>query len=448
MNLVVIIILTLINGLFAMSEMALASSRKPRLKVWSDEGDGGAKSALELMENPTRFLSTVQIGITGIGILNGILGDAAYSHDVAFWLKGHGLTSHFADIIATALVVFLITFMTLIFGELVPKRIGQLYPELVARWTAPVMIWLAFIAKPFVVSLSWSTFAILRLMGINSQKASSVTQEEITASLSEGVKAGLIEQQEHEMVKNVFDLDDRPLKSMMVPRTEIVWLSIEMDVNQALAQLRTQEVHSWYPVCKGDLDQVLGVVSMGQLLHAKNNSLTLAELMVPASFVPETLSGLDLLGQFKRPDTLMHSQYSTASRIVFVVDEYGDVQGLLTPRDLLEAITGAWMIALEQSQEGVKPLPDGSVILSGLVSLNELRERLQIQGDLPQEEMGHYNTLGGLILFLKGQLAQVGDQLSCAGWILRVESLDGRRIDQVRATPAQDNLDTQEKANR
>ena len=435
MNLLVIIILTLINGLFAMSEMALASSRKPRLKVWSDAGDGGAKSALELMDNPTRFLSTVQIGITGIGILNGILGDAAYSHEVAFWLKAHGLATHFADIVATAFVVFLITFMTLIFGELVPKRIGQLYPELVARWTAPVMIWLAYIAKPFVVSLSWSTFAILRLMGINSQKASSVTQEEISASLSEGVKAGLIEQQEHQMVKNVFDLDDRPLKSMMVPRTEIVWLSNEMDVKVALDHLRGQEAHSWYPVCKGDLDQVLGVVSMGQLLHAENDSVALVDLMVPASFVPETLSGLDLLGQFKRPDTLMHSQYSTASRIVFVVDEYGDVQGLLTPRDLLEAITGAWMIALGQSQEGVKPLADGSVILSGLISLNELKERLQIQGDFPQEDMGHYNTLAGLILFLKGQLASVGDQFKLDGWLLRVESLDGRRIDQVRATP-------------
>lgn len=435
MNLLVIIILTLINGLFAMSEMALASSRKPRLKVWLDAGDGGARSALELMENPTRFLSTVQIGITGIGILNGILGDAAYSHEVAGWLQQQGVVHHVADVVATAMVVFLITFMTLIFGELVPKRIGQLYPETVARWTAPLMVWLAYIAKPLVFTLSWTTFAILRLIGINSSMASSVTQEEISASLSEGVKAGLIEQQEHEMVKNVFDLDDRPLKSMMVPRSEIVWLSIEMDVKESLAQLKTLDAHSWYPVCRGDLNQIAGVVSLGQLLHADNLMLTLADLMVPASFVPETLSGLDLLEQFKRPDRLMHSQHSTASRIVLVVDEYGDVQGLLTPRDLLEAITGAWMIAIEQSQEGVKTMPDGSVMLSGLISVNELKDRLNIQADLPQEDLGHYNTLAGLILFLKGQLALVGDQFTCAGWVFKVESLEGRRIDQVRATP-------------
>lgn len=435
MNLFVIILLTLINGLFAMSEMALACSRKPRLEVWLEEGDVGARAALELMENPTQFLSTVQIGITGIGILNGILGDAAYSHELALWLQGHGFTQHWSDIVATAFVVFSITFLTLIFGELVPKRIGQLYPELVARWTAPLMIWLAFIAKPVVVGLTWSTFAILRLIGINAQKAYSVTQEEISASLSEGVKAGLIEQQEHEMVKNVFDLDDRPLRSMMVPRSEIVGLPIDMDVKEALSHLKAKEAHSWYPVYRGDLNQVLGVVSMGQLLHAHSDDKPLGELMVPASFVPETLSGLDLLGQFKRPDTLMHSQYSTAARIVLVVDEYGDVQGLLTPRDLLEAITGAWMIALEQSHEGNKPLADGSVVLSGLMSLNELKDLLRIQEALPQEEMGHYNTLAGLILFLKGQLAQVGDQFKCSGWILKVESLDGRRIDQVRATP-------------
>jgi putative hemolysin len=188
------------------------------------------------------------------------------------------------------------------------------------------------------------------------------------------------------------------------------------------------------------LNQIAGVVSLGQLLHADNSSLTLADLMVPASFVPETLSGLDLLEQFKRPDRLMHSQYSTASRIVLVVDEYGDVQGLLTPRDLLEAITGAWMIAIEQSHEGAKTMPDGSLMLNGLISLNELKERLSIQGDLPQEEMGHYNTLAGLILFLKGQLALVGDQFTCKGWIFKVESLDGRRIDQIRATPERKNI--------
>ena len=435
MNLLIIIILTLVNGLFAMSEMALASSRKPRLKVWLDAGDGGAKSALELMENPTRFLSTVQIGITVIGILNGILGDAAYSHEVSYWLEGQGVTQHVAEVAATALVVFLITFMTLIFGELVPKRIGQLYPETVARWTSPMMVGLAFIARPLVASLTWTTFAILRLLNIRTQKDLSVTQEEISASLDEGVLSGLIEKQEHEMVKNVFDLDDRPLKSMMVPRSDIVWLQADMGVQEALLKLKPLTPHSWYPVCKGDLNQVVGVVSLGQLVHLSSFSQPLSELMVPASFVPETLSGLDLLEQFKRPDTWSHSPLSTASRIVLVVDEYGDVQGLLTPRDLLEAITGAWMNAIEQTQEGSKPRSDGSVVLDGLISLKEIKDRLQIHDFLPQENLGHYNTLAGLILFLKGQLAQVGDEFVCSGWVLKVESLDGRRIDRVRATP-------------
>ena len=323
MNLLVIILLTFINGVFAMSEMALASSRKTRLQIWIDAGDANARAALALMDQPTQFLSTVQIGITSIGILNGILGDSAYSQSLMFYFERLGLSSDFSHIAATAVVVALITCFTLVFGELVPKRIGQLYPEQVARWCAPSMQVLARVAKPLVWFLSWSTLVLLRFLRIDSQAKRIVTQEEISASLSEGVDAGLIELQEHQMVKNVFHLDDRPLTSMMVPRSEIVWLSADSTAQAAHEKIKNETYHSWYPVCRGDLSHVIGIVSLGQMIEQSepsNAQVTMAQLATPASFVPETLTGLDLLEQFRRPDKLTHDYLTTAARMVLVVD--------------------------------------------------------------------------------------------------------------------------------
>ncbi|MEY3639702.1 MAG: Magnesium and cobalt efflux protein CorC [Pseudomonadota bacterium] len=228
MDFLLIALLTLINGLFAMSELALASSRKARLAAMEEAGDKGAASALKLLENPTQFLSTVQVGITSIGVLNGIVGEAAFSGGVAVWLMTWGMKEAAAAITATALVVAVITFTTIIFGELVPKRIGQLYPEPVARLVARPMAWLAGIAKPFVSLLSFTTHAVLKLLRIDTSGNRAVTEEEITASLEEGVDAGLIEAHEHQMVRNVFHLDDRPLTSLMVrilgiPFAGVVW---------------------------------------------------------------------------------------------------------------------------------------------------------------------------------------------------------------------------------
>ena len=224
MDFLLIAFLTLLNGLFAMSELALASSRKARLAAMSESGDKGATAALKLLENPTQFLSSVQVGITSIGMLNGIVGEAAFSDDLAHWLHGLGLADRAAGIVATATVVTLITFITIIFGELVPKRIGQLYPETVSRWVARPMRGMATAAKPFVHLLSMTTHGVLKLLRIDTSRTRPVTEEEINASLEEGVDAGLIEEHEHQMVRNVFHLDDRLLTSLMVPRVDIDWL--------------------------------------------------------------------------------------------------------------------------------------------------------------------------------------------------------------------------------
>ncbi len=432
MDVLLIVLLTLLNGLFAMSEMALASSRKARLAALNEAGDSGARAALKLMANPTQFLSTVQIGITSIGVLNGIVGEAAFSANLSDWLLSQGVTERFAEGLATALVVTLITFSTILFGELVPKRIAQLYPEPVARLAAPLMLALATIARPFVSLLSASTSAMLKLLRVDVHGGRTVTEEEISASLVEGVDAGVIEQHEHQMVQNVFNLDERSLTSIMVHRSDIEWLDAKTTVPQALAQVGAQGAHSWYPVCRDGLDDVVGAVSVSQLLRLPpGTDMAVEALAQPVSFVPETLSGLDLLEQFRRP-----VERATAhGRMVLVVDEYGVVQGLMTPRDLLEAITGELLQATVSDEAWATPRADGSWLIDGLMPVAEFKARLNIR-ELPDEDRDIYNTVAGLVMAIAGHLPQVAERVECSGWMLEVVDLDGRRIDKVLATRA------------
>ena len=430
MDVLLIVCLTLLNGVFAMSEMALAASRKARLVALQEAGDKGAAAALQLLEQPTQFLSTVQVGITSIGMLNGILGEAAFSTGLASWLQLRGMTEAAASWSATAIVVTAITFVTIVFGELVPKRIGQMHPELVARWVARPMAALARLAAPFVRLLSVSTQGVLRLMRLGNTGAQAVTEEEITASLAEGVSAGLIEAHEHQMVRNVFHLDDRPLTSMMTPRGEVVWLDAGLSCAQALAHIRAlpdHQQHSWYPVCREGLAHVLGVVGLSQLLaqaEHPHEGGAIEALARPAEFVPETQSGMELLERL-RDESL---------RLVFVVDEYGEVQGLLTPLDLLQAITGE-LKPETQTEAWATERDDGSWLLDGLMPVSELKARLNLE-DLPDEDRGRYNTLAGLLLHQFGRLPQTGERLQVQGWWFEIVDLDGRRIDKVLGWPS------------
>jgi len=421
MDTALVLFLILLNGLFAMSEMALTASRKARLQVLVESGEAGAQAAMDLHENPTKFLSTVQIGITGIGVLNGIVGDAAFSGPLSSWLKEQfGLNPHVTDITATALVVVLITLLTIVFGELVPKRIGQLYPETVARLVAPSMNLVSVGARPLVRLLSVSTEATLRLLGLSNKAQRGVTEEEIAASLEEGLDAGVIEEHEHQMVRNVFRLDERQIGSMMIPRAEIAWLDAEATPAEVLAVLR-EHGFSRYPVCRGGLGDVLGVASAPALLARLLEGLPLdltAGLEAPL-YVPETLSGLELLEHFRVSD----------APLVFVVDEYGEVQGVIAVRDVLEAIAGefnapsdgdAWAIQRE----------DGSWLFDGLIPVQELKDRLALK-ELPEEDRGRYNTLAGMIMLLLGRLPRTTDVVEWDAWRFEVVDLDGKRVDKV-----------------
>ena len=427
MELLLICLLIVLNGVFAMSEMALAASRKARLAAMAESGDGAAAVALRLMDDPTQFLSTVQVGITSIGVLNGIVGEAAFSGPVAAWLHGLGMAERAAGVLATVLVVALITFVTIIFGELVPKRIGQLHPETVARWMAPPMRALAAFTRPFVALLSLSTQGVLKLLRIDNQGARAVTAEEISASLAEGVDAGLIEAHEHQMVRNVFHLDDRPLTSLMVPRSDIEWLNAQNTVAQTLeyvAARKESQSHSWYPVCHGGLDEVAGIISVARLLELGANAPgTLAEHCENAVFVPETLSGLEMLEQLR----------AKSGRLLLVVDEYGVVQGMMTPRDLLEAITGELKPDAD-IDAWATPTANGGWILEGLMPVNEMKTRLQIR-QLPQESKGRYNTVAGLLMAESGDLPRQGERITVTDWEFEVLALQGRRIDKVAARP-------------
>lgn len=429
MDFLLIIVLTLLNGAFAMSELALTASKKVRLLTMAEAGDKGAQAALDLLDNPTQFLSSVQVGITSIGMLNGIVGEAAFSDGVAHWLQSSlEISQRASEITATALVVTFITFLTILFGELVPKRIGQLYPESVARVMSRPMTWVAIGAKPFVRLLSVCTHAVLQLLRIDTADNRAVTEEEITASLVEGVDAGIIEEHEHQMVRNVFHLDDRTLASMMLPRADIEWLDASATVAECLARAQSGDsseagLHSWYPVCKGSLDDVVGIVSVAKLLQrGERYPYGIGALAEPAVFVPETLSGMELIEQFR----------VKSARMVFVVDEYGVVQGLLTPHDVLEAITGE-LKPDAQTQAWAIREADGTWSLDGLMPVGELKSRLNIEDDLPQEDRGRYNTLAGLLMVISGELPKVGECIDCAGWHFVVTALEGRRIDKVRA---------------
>jgi putative hemolysin len=424
MNVALLVFLILLNGLFAMTEMALAASRKARLQVMLESGEAGAAAALDLHDNPTRFLSTVQIGITSIGLLNGIVGEAVFAPPLSTWIATtFEITHEVAAIAATAIVVVVITFVSIVFGELVPKRIGQMFPETIARLMAPPMAWLSKATKPFVALLSFTTDSLLRLLGLQGHGARGVTEAEITASLEEGVDAGVIEQHEHQMVRNVFRLDERQVGSMMVPRAEIAWLDADAPFEASLQRM-AEHNYTRYPVCRGAVNDVLGVVEAHDLLPplARGEKPALMDFVSPPVFVPETLTGMELLEQFRGSDV----------ELVFVVDEYGEVQGVISLVDVLEAITGEFVTASDDKAWAVQR-EDGSWLLDGLIPVPEMKDRLGLKA-MPDEDRGRYNTLAGMVMLLLGRLPATADHVEWDGWRFEVVDLDGKRVDKVLAS--------------
>ncbi len=429
----VFLLLIFLNGMFAMSEMALITAKRSRLAKLAEDGDRAAELAINLGQEPTRFLSTVQIGLTVIGVMNGIIGESAFTPPLAAYLHGFGLDAETSHIASTVVVVMLITYLTIVIGELVPKRLGQSNPEEIACFVALPMHTLATITRPFVRLLSASTDTILRLMGKNGQASPSVTEEEIRALLEEGSEAGIIEQQEHEMVRNVFRLDERQLGSLMVPRSEIIFLDTTLPIEENM-RLVAESEHSRFPVCHGSLQSLLGVINAKQLLSQtlKGKLTNLAGNLQPCVFVPETLTGMELLGHFRTSGTQM----------VFVVDEYGETQGLVTLQDLLEALTGEFVPRNIEDSWAIER-EDGSWLLDGLIPVPELMDTLDLRS-VPEEDKGVYHTLSGLVMWLLGRMPQTGDVTTWESWRLEVVDMDSKRIDKVLATKIEEPQDGEE----
>ncbi len=423
MDILLLVALIIINGLFAMSEIALVTARRARLSRLAEDGDRAAVVAMKLGEEPTRFLSTIQIGITSIGILNGIVGEAALAGPLALWLQTLGVEQRVSEIGSTVLVVVVITYVSIVIGELVPKRIGQLNPEGIARLVARPMNMLAIASRPFVHLLAGSTALLLRLMGQRETGAPSVTEEEIHAMLEEGSESGVIEKHEHEMVRNVFRLDDRQIGSLMVPRSDIVWLDVSRPLEENLA-LMSESFHSRFPVCRGGLDEILGIVGSKQLFNQtlRDGKVDLTKELQPPVFVPESLTGMELLDQFRASGTHM----------VFVIDEYGEVLGMVTLHDVIESVTGEFEPQNKEEAWAVQR-EDGSWLLDGLIPILELKDRLGIK-TVPEEDKGRYHTLSGMVMWLLGRLPNTGDVATWENWRLEVVDLDGRRIDKVLAS--------------
>ena len=304
MEILFLIGLIVLNGVFAMSEIALVTARRARLARLAEDGDGAAAVAIKLGEDPTRFLSTIQIGITSIGVLNGIVGEAALAGPLADWLQGLGVEQRVSEIGSTVLVVVVITYVSIVVGELVPKRIGQIDPEGIARLVARPMNVLAIASRPFVYLLAGSTALLLRILGQRESTGPSVTEEEIHAMLVEGSEAGVIEKSEHEMVRNVFRLDDRQIASLMVPRGDIVSLDLARPLEENL-ELVASSAYSSFPVCRGGLDEILGIASAKKLFNQslRGEALDLTKELQPAVYVPESLTGMELLDQFRASGT-------------------------------------------------------------------------------------------------------------------------------------------------
>ena len=431
MEILFLFLLILLNGIFAMSEIALVTARKARLQRYIDEGDRGAIAAANVGQEPTQLLSTIQIGITSISILNGIVGEAVLAEPFALWLQARfaQLDPTMARYLATGLVLVGITYFSIVLGELVPKRLGQINPEAVARTVARPMQWLATATKPFVKLLAGSTNLVLRLFGAHESTAPAVTEEEIHAMLVEGADQGAIEHHEHAMVRNVFRLDDRQLGSLMVPRGDIVSLDPDESFEANLKRIEDTE-HARYPVARNGLQEIFGVAS-ARLLLKKALHHEVPDLrtdLQPPVYVPETLTGMELLENFRQ----------SGSQFAFVVDEYGEVLGMVTLRDLMEVITGEFKPRSLEDAWAVRRA-DGSWLLDGLIPIPELKDRLELK-EVPEEDKGRYHTLSGMVMFLLGRLPNTGDSVSWADWNLEVVDMDGKRIDKVlaaRAVPLQ-----------
>ena len=428
MEILIIFGLIILNGIFALAEIALISARKARLEAQANKGDRRAKEALELANHPDKFISTTQLGITLIGILNGVFSGENIKDSLAEFLKQFSFIAPYSNGVATAIVVIIVAYFSLVIGELVPKRIGLSNPEGFAKFFAAPMRFVTVISYPFIWLLTKSGNIIVRLLKIKT-KDSNVTEEEIKAIINEGTEQGTIEEAEQEIIERVFHLGDRNLTSLMTHRSDIIWLDTNLPVDE-VNQLPEDELHSIYPVCDGDIDNIRGIVSLKDIVKAKPGT-RLGEVATAPLYVPETNSAYKVLETFKEQK----------SHYAFIVDEYGTVQGMITLNDILDAIVGE-VPHLDEEQYEIVERKDGSYLVDAQIPFYNFLSYFD-QTDYLNGEDQQFDTLAGFILNELERIPKTGDHLEWHGFNFEVVDMDNTRIDKIMVhKPQQPELKT------
>jgi putative hemolysin len=423
-EIVLLAILLLFNGLFSMSEIAIVSARRVRLAKMAESGNSGAKTAIELAENPDRFLSTVQIGITLVGILSGAFGGATISKTLAAWLNQFPALAGYSEAISFFLVVLVITYFSLIIGELLPKSIGLKYPELISVNFAKPMQFVSRLTSPVVWLLSASTTALLKILQIKQPANELVTEEEIKALIAQGTASGVIDETEQDLLESVIRLDEQNIKSLMTPRLKISWLNLA-ESNDIIKRKIIKSQHSRLPVGQGSVDNIVGYVKTRDLLThlLQGNGFDLEVVLKQPLFVPETKTALELLEMFKTSETSFG----------VVVDEFGSTEGVVSLNDVMEAIVGDLPSGGILNQSAVQR-EDGSWLLDGRLSTTEFKDILGLK-KLPANARTSYKTLAGFIIKRLQKVPKIGDRFDWEDWIFEVVDMDGKRVDEVLVSP-------------
>jgi putative hemolysin len=417
----IVLALIFLNGIFALSELAVVSARVPRLRALASSGHPGAASAIALATNPGRFLSTVQIGITLVGIISGAYSGEAFGKDAGDALRALGVPDRVAGPLGFGGVIVIVTYLSVIIGELVPKNLALRNAERIACLVAPLMTMIASVGKPAVWLLDGSTRLVFRILGLTTESESRVTDEEIKALILEAETSGVLESGERELISGVMRLADRAVVGLMTPRTDVDWI----DINATADEIRERLIstpHSRLPVGEGSTDALLGVVQTRELLAGilRDQKLDIRVHIRKAPIVPETMDALDVLAVLRDAEVPM----------ALIHDEYGEFEGLVTPADVLEAIAGAFKSDSEDREPYAIERADGSWLLSGAMPVDEMADTVGI--DVPQQRA--YETVAGFVLAHLQHLPKVGEVVDARGWQFEVLDLDGRRIDKVLAS--------------
>lgn len=424
MEILFILLLIVLNGIFAMAEIAIVTSRKTRLQQKANEGDRNAKIALELANNPNRLLSTIQIGITLIGIFAGVFGGATIAKSLSKQFDIFPFLGPYSDALSLTIVVAVITYFTLVIGELVPKRLALNNPEKVAIFIAAPMNFLSSISSPLVALLSVSTDWILKLFGIKPLKETPISEEEIRALIKEGARIGTLKLAKKDILERIFKVADKTVNKLMTPRTDIIWI----DIDEAFESVRNKiisDTHSYYPVCRGSLEKVIGIVRTEDILSnfLVKGKINLNEVLLKPLFVPENTDTLHVLEQFKK----------TAIHMALIVNEYGSIQGLVWLQDILEAIVGE-IPKVEKEEKDIIKREDGSYLVDGLVTIDEFKDHFKIKNIL-DEKSNNFHSIGGLVMTKVGRIPVVGDNFESEIFRFEVIDMDGNRVDKVLAIP-------------